>query len=136
MSIETQTVAEASELEELKARLDAWRQGRKKGVHVPKELWEAAVALSKQHTVAELSRVLRLDYGRLKKRIIGSGQNAPPEKGSAPRFVKIDTPEPALDADCVVELENAKGVKLRMLFRKGSDLDFAALGKAFWRNGG
>ena len=125
-----------SELEQLKNRFEEWREHRKKGARVPKELWDSAIRLSKDHSVSELSRILRLDYPKLKKRVGALRHN--PEKGKImpPTFVEIGTTQPAVDADCILEFENPKGVKVKIHFRRGSDLDFAALSKAFWRNGG
>ena len=135
MSIESQT-SNGSELEELKNRFAEWRQHRKRGARVPKELWDSAVGLSSKHSVSEISRILRIDYPKLKRRVEALRHKS--EKGivSPATFVEVGTTQPTTDVVCVVEFENSAGVKLRMLFRKGSDLDFAALSKAFWRHDG
>ena len=135
MSTENQK-PDATDLGQLKNRFADWRRQRKRGARVPKELWESAVALSSKHSVSEISRTLRIDYPRLKRRVEAAG-NTPEEGECSPAtFVEVGTTEFTPSADCVVEFENAKGMKVRMCFRKGSDLDFAALSKAFWRNGG
>lgn len=135
MNIDDQT-AVGSELEQLKSRFEEWRQHRKKGSRVPKELWDSAIRLSKDHSVSELARTLRLDYPKLKKRAAALRHDSEKRETVPPTFVEVGTTKPAVDADCILEFENSKGVKVKMHFRRGSDLDFAALGKAFWRNGG
>ena len=135
MSIENQTAIQ-TELEQLKNRFEEWRQHRKKGSRVPKELWDSAIKLSNKHTVSELARTLRLDYPKLKKRVGALRQDSEKGKAVPPTFVEVGTTQPTTDADCIVEFENSKGVKVRMHFRKRSDLHFAALSKAFWRNNG
>jgi signal recognition particle subunit SEC65 len=135
MSTEKQT-PDATDLEELKNRFADWRRQRKRGARVPKELWESAVGFSSTHSVSEISRTLGIDYARLKRRV-ETARNTP-EKGKClpATFVEVGAAELTPNADCVVEFENAKGIKVRMCFRKGRDLDFATLSKAFWRNGG
>jgi hypothetical protein len=125
------------ELEELRGRFDQWRQNRKKGSRVPKELWDSAVRLSKDYSASQLSRVLRLHYSQLKKRIASMSPTRECEEQNAapPAFVELDTSQPMFPAECLVEFEDSRGVKVRMYFRKPGDLDFAAMSKAFWRNG-
>ena len=47
----------------------SWRRDRKRGEKIPKELWQAAVELSEQYSLDELSGTLTLDYERLEKRV-------------------------------------------------------------------
>jgi hypothetical protein len=127
------------ELEELRGRFEQWRQNRKRGSRVPKDLWDAAVGLTKDYTLSQLSRVLGLHYGQLRKRTQSKATLRDPdgERTAPPVFVELGTSQPprTLSADCVVEFENPRGVKVRMHFRKPRDLDLAAVSKAFWRNG-
>jgi len=131
------------DLEELRGRFEQWRQNRKRGSRVPKDLWEAAVGLTKDYSLSQLSRVLGLHYGQLRKRTQSKAtvqpvlSNPDGESTASPVFVELGTSQPpgAMPADCVVEFENPRGVKVRMYFRKPEDLDLAAVSKAFWRNG-
>jgi hypothetical protein len=127
------------ELEELRRRFDQWRQNRKRGSRIPKDLWDAAVGLTKDYSLPQLSRVLGLHYGQLRKR--SQSSSAPEDREgkatAAHTFVELGlTQSPRKPfADCVVEFEDSRGEKVRLYFRKPGDVDFAAVSRAFWRNG-
>jgi len=127
------------ELEELRSRFDQWRQKRKRGSRIPKDLWDAAVGLTKDYPLPLLSCVLGLHYGQLRKRSQSSAgvQDGEGKASAAPVFMELGTTQsPQIpSADCVVEFEDSRGAKVRLYFRKPRDVDFAAVSKAFWRNG-
>ena len=59
----------SSELEELGGRFEQWRKSQVGRRRLPEELWAAAVAMAGQQGVYQTSRVLRLDYANLKRRM-------------------------------------------------------------------
>jgi hypothetical protein len=72
------------------------------------------------------SRVLRLDYARLKAQL-GPGPTDQVKSTSAfVEFVAAGSPE------CVVELENARGKKMRIQLRGVASPDLAELSRMFW----
>ena len=53
----------------LMARVECWRESRRKGSAMPGELWEAAVELAAEHGVYAVSRQLRMSYESLRRRV-------------------------------------------------------------------
>lgn len=54
----------------VKQQFEQWRNSRvNRREPIPQELWQAAVELCKTHSIAHVSRSLRLSYTELKKRI-------------------------------------------------------------------
>ena len=118
----------------VKAQFEAWRQTRKNSREpIPEVLWKAAARLSKKYSVNIISKILHLNYTDLKKRVHGNPSGA---------LIRSDVPDKFIEMDCrslpecIVEMEDAKGSKMRMCFRGKSDLDLPELWKAFWRKEG
>jgi hypothetical protein len=58
----------SADLLELKTRFETWRINRKYVREpIPDDLWNAAADLSRRYPTSLVSRVLKLDSGRLKK---------------------------------------------------------------------
>ena len=61
--------AEDLSIDEVRSRIDAWREARPgTGRHMPKILWAAAAQLAKVHGVGPIARELELNSNRLKQR--------------------------------------------------------------------
>jgi hypothetical protein len=136
--IEQSSVAD-DDLQGIKQRLQDWRSQRKLGEHIPALLWAAAVDAAKEHGVYRVAIELRLDYAGLKRRVEGAGAMA--RRGQvAPQFVELVTspamqPAPAATAgrhECVVEMENARGAKMRVHLDGPGMASLASLCSAFW----
>lgn len=57
-------------LQAVQQQFQAWRDNRdSKRERIPQHLWEAAVALCREHTVYHVCKNLRLSYRDLKKRL-------------------------------------------------------------------
>ena len=119
-------------LEQVKQRFALWRLGRKRGEHISGALWDAAVRLVGQHGLQRTAQELRVDCDRLKRRLEGEAIPALVSKAEH-QFVEMFAP-PALSATqtcaCIVEMENARGGKMRVEL-KGLD-GLAGLFNAFW----
>ena len=48
----------ALSLEQVQQRFKSWRQRRKKRTHIPQSLWKAAVTLSQEYSICQLSKAL------------------------------------------------------------------------------
>ncbi len=67
-----------------------------------------------RYGVNKTARALGLDYYELKRRL-DSGPGAPAAKeGAIGRFVEVVAAAPALNGECVVEVESAGGTKMRV----------------------
>ena len=105
-------------LEQVKQQLHVWRAGRKQGEHIPAPLWAAAAGAAKEHGLYRVAIELHLDYAGLKRRFEDAGVR-PPRGELAPRFVELFAPaastaSAAGRAQCVVEMANARGAKMRV----------------------
>jgi len=91
-------------LESVQQRFETWRSHRAKRDRIPEYLWEAAARACELHSVAHVSRSLRLSYTKLKKRVSS--------KPSEPHFM-------AIDLSCVsgawqLECDRPDGASLRL----------------------
>jgi hypothetical protein len=112
----------------LQQELDQWRSAQKGRAKLPESYWRAAVDLAKQYGVFRTAQPLRLDYTRLKQRLVGA---APQRK--SPAFVEVVRP-PAETEGCVVEFESARGAKMRIQWKSSTPPDWTNLLRA-WRDG-
>jgi hypothetical protein len=91
----------------------------------------AAISLAAKHSISKISKELVLDYSALKKRVlIKKKDNA--AKMRPPGFIELNLEPPATVAECIVELQDIAGAKMRMHFRGKTDFDLLELAKAFW----
>jgi len=116
---------------ELQQQLDQWRGAQKGRAKLPEPFWQAAVDLAKQYGVFQTAQPLRLDYTRLKRRLIGA---VPQRKSPRPAFVELVRPQPAEMEGCVIEFESAQGAKMRIQWRSNTPPDWTSLLRV-WRDG-
>lgn len=117
-------------LSEVRSKFERWRKSRHRGSRIPSALWQRAVDAAREHGVSKAAQALRLDYYGLKKRL----ESAPELSGSEPAtgrgFLEIplwSTPE------CVLELEDAQGSRLRVELKGASPAELEPLAQAFWK---
>ena len=119
-------------LEQVKQRFVLWREGRKRGERISNALWAAAVGLVERHGLLRTAQELRIDCDGLRKRI-ARGAGSKHIREAQAQFVELFAP-PALStaptAECVVEMENSRGGKMRVELKSLDGL--AGLTSAFW----
>jgi hypothetical protein len=121
-------------LENVRGRFQAWRRTRKVRTRIPDPLWAAAVKMAGKYGIHQTAKTLRIDYYGLKRRVeeeAVSSSDAPAE-GSVATFVELAGPLPAGCGECVVELEDADGAKMRVHFNGVEAPDLVALSRSFW----
>lgn len=123
-------------LEEVQARIEAWRKDPTSPKLMPEELWEAAASLSGEYSPHRISKALRLNYRGLKKRIAPEQKKPAVINEPPPEFVELAFGHSPSMAECIVEMEDGSGAKMRMHFRGRTDFDLLELGRAFWRREG
>lgn len=123
-----------SPLDAVQNKFETWRASRtKKRQHIPDELWKAAKDLTRTHSINQVAKALRLNYTDLKKRI--SPKVEPPSvKSPPPSFIKFDIEPPLTQKECIIEMEDGNGAKMKMAFRGQTNHDLIELSKAFWNN--
>jgi hypothetical protein len=75
---------------------------------------------------------LVVDYSALKKRVPIKKKDSA-AKMSPPGFIELNLEPPAAVSECIVEMQDILGAKMRMHFRGKTDFDLLELAKAFWR---
>jgi hypothetical protein len=122
-------------LKKTRRRFERWRQTGPGKSRIPERLWDAAVMMAQKYGLARTASVLRLDYNRLKKRL---GQNAGESSATLPgaaktTFVEFPAAVRPATAECVVELEDGGGSKMRIHLKGAEAPDLAALSRNFFR---
>ena len=121
-----------SELVGVQRRFAQWRRTRKRGARIPESLWALAVKLSATHGFHPTAKALGLDYYGLKKRVAQTAATptvATPPNGT---FVELATPLLASPRECIIELENVAGARMRVHVKGGDAPDLVALARSLW----
>ena len=105
-------------LTQLKERFARWRAVRKLGMRIPARLWAAAVEMVAVDGAYRVAGELNLDYDMLKRRVAMAGGKVTTTE-VAPRFVELFAAAGAMRApstqpECVVEMANARGARMRV----------------------
>jgi hypothetical protein len=117
----------------LKQRLEHWRQGRKRGERIPEVLWRAARKLAQRLGLAPTVRLLKLDYYTLKHRLEGKAL-------TEPAFIELDRVSAmpgntsqisSSQAEWSIEIEERRGLKLRVQYKGLQAPDLGLLGRSF-----
>lgn len=152
-------------LEAVRRRFEDWRRGHRARSRLPERLWVSAVELGRTHGINRTARALRLDYYSLKKRVESSsrkwiesvrpatiGRNAATigrKTAAAPRdpkgptsatFLEVGPLPSAVAGECIVELEDGEGARMRVHLKGAEAIeravpDLAALARSFWGAG-
>ncbi|HSY08108.1 MAG TPA: hypothetical protein VK820_06195 [Steroidobacteraceae bacterium] len=128
--------AEREMIDELRGRIDAWRQSDSKSRAMPDDLWEDASAAAQMLGVHRVSRELGLNYQALQRRA-ATGATLPAQ--SPPEFIELGgLPAAMNDAgggdEAVVDVVGADGTKLTVRLKGPSvSTNLAALVKAVWK---
>lgn len=117
-----------ADLAKARERFVAWRRTKRPQSRIPARLWNLAVRLAGKHGLNPAASALRLDYYSLKKQVEQAGSNA----GSDAAFVEVVAAPQSPDGECIVELENSTGAKLRVTLKGHAPPDLAALARGFW----
>ena len=116
------------EIKRVRDRLEDWRRKKRtRRERIPDRLWSAAAALCRDHSVHRISRWLHLNHTDLKRRV----EAALPKKGE-PTFLELVSAAPASSPECMVELEDACGARMKIHLRGAEVMDLAALTELFW----
>ena len=117
-------------------RFARWRKAHTGRLPIPQPLWMAAAEVAREHGVFRTAKVLSLEYGKLKRLTTESRparrRNTQPSELPA-TFVELLTPGTVGGAECVIELEGARG-KMRVQWKGNAIPDLAGLGRVLWES--
>ena len=123
-------------LERVRRRFERWRRTRKGRTPIPDPLWASAVKLAGTYGISRTASVLRVHYYSLKKRVDKEAASSPDESGraSVAPFVELAVPTSPSSGcgECLLELEDAGGAKMRVHLKGVAAPDLAALSRSFW----
>ena len=115
-------------LSDVESQFARWRRSRRRGTRIPVALWDAAVGAARDCGVSKVSGALRLDYYKLKQLLeAASGL----ETGGGGAFLEIPLPTSPM-SECVFELEDAQGARLRVALKGASPAELEPLARALW----
>ncbi len=121
-------------VEGVRRRFQRWRGARKIRSRIPEPLWAAAVKLAGTHGIHRTAKALQVNYYALKKRVeegMPAAAGLPADSPLA-AFVELP-PAPATDScECILELEDAGGAKMRVCVKGCQTPDLPALSRSFW----
>jgi hypothetical protein len=109
-----------------------WRKTRRHGEPMPESLWAMAANLAGKHGVVRVARHLRLDYYSLKDRHEGMARQGIPQSEKKPAFIELALPSPVAVPECIVELENPRGSRMRIQLKGAGVPDLTLLSRSFW----
>ena len=123
-------------LERARQRFERWRRTRKGHARIPESLWSVAVKAARRFGLHRTSRALRLEYRVLKRRVeVDAADPASSQKEAAPSFVELLAVGKGSRPECVVELEDPSGARMRIELNGIAPSDLAALTRSL-RAGG
>ena len=115
----------------VRRRFERWRATRTGCSRIPADLWASAVKAAGRYGLCPTARALGLDYNALKKRVAATSSDRTDAPGIA-TFVELAVPAAGGMTECIVELENTGGAKMRIHLKGVASPDLAALSRSFW----
>ena len=109
-------------------KIEQWRERHRPRARIPEELWREAAELACAYGINRTAKALRLDYYSLKKRVAAVARSGE----RAPEFVEIlPGGMPAPRPECLIEVEDGRGARMRIRLQGGDLPDVAALTRVF-----
>jgi len=149
-------------LEGVRRRFEQWRATRKAHARIPDSLWASAAVMADRYGISRTAQALGVNYEALKKHLgpkpaanhhtlkrrierRPAAANSELARSEAAQFVELPRFVSAADhfvvpdlrsvpGDCLLELEDGGGAKMRVRLRGVGMPDLAALGRSFWES--
>jgi len=122
-------------LEEVAKLFENWRHTKPRRRSIPPPLWHAAVSLSSNYSVSQISRSLGLSYTELKNRVSVLPDAQLPEHDPHPKFIELDLGQSCPVTSFVLEKEDKHGSRTTMTVKVPGGSDLLELIKAFCSQG-
>ena len=103
---------------------ERWRRSHRGRLPIPEGLWASAAAAARQHGVFRTAKILRLEYGKLKR--MAEAASGSPQPATAPTAFLELMPQPVGVSDCLIEVEGPGG-KMRLQWKGATASDLAGL---------
>ena len=122
-----------AQLARTRRRFERWRQARRGRSPIPKPLWDSAVKAAGKYGVHRTAQALGLDYYSLKKHVGAAASPSKSDRQAAATFVELTSPVSGGGPECILELEDPGGAKMRVHLKGVEAPDVVALSRSFWR---
>jgi len=116
----------------VRQRFERWRSSHRGRSPIPEGLWASAAEVAREHGVFRTAKVLRLEYGKLKRMV----EAVPPAAGrplGPATFLELLPSQAAGPSECLIELEGPRG-KMRIQWKGATAPDLAALSRTLWES--
>ena len=112
-------------------RFQRWRSSHQGRLPIPERLWAAAAEAARKHGVFPTAKVLRLEYGKLRRMAEAA---RPSKRPTAPptTFLELMSPQAGV-SECLIELEGPRG-KMRIQWKGATGADLAGLSRVLWES--
>ena len=110
-------------MQRLCRRFELWRRSHRGRLPIPERLWASAAAVAREHGVFRTAKVLRLEYGKLKR--MAEAANRGSQLTTPTAFLEL-MPQGFGAPDCLIELEGPRG-KMRIQWKGVTASDLAGL---------
>jgi hypothetical protein len=119
-------------MQRIHRRFERWRSSHQGRLPIPEALWASAAAVAREHGVFRTAKILRLEYGKLKRMV---ESDAPARRAPAPpaEFLELVAPQTDGLSECLIELEGPRG-KIRIQWKGAAAPDLAGLSRALWES--
>ena len=121
----------AAGLQELARQFEEWRSSHSGRRPIPEALWMRAADLAREHGVFRTAKVLRLDFGKLKRQMAPAQAQAKAVSCPPPAFVEFLPPQTTAACECVIEVEGPRG-RMRIEWKGTTSPDLCGLSRALW----
>jgi len=121
-------------LEGVRRRFERWRETRRGRARIPDSLWAAAARVAGRYGISRTAGVLGVNSSRLREHLgtQAAAVGSETETKDVARFVELSAFAGSGACQCLLELEDGSGAKLRVRLRGTGMPDLAALGRSFW----
>jgi hypothetical protein len=121
-------------MQKIYRRFERWRSSHQGRLPIPKALWASAAETAREHGVFRTAKILRLEYGKLKRMTMSA---APVKRRPTPsaEFLELVATQvapagPGL-SEFLIELEGPRG-KMRIQWKGPMAPDLAGLSRGLW----
>jgi hypothetical protein len=118
-------------MQRISRRFERWRRSHRGRLPIPGRLWASAAEVAREHGVFRTAKVLRLEYGKLKRLAENAAHGSRATAPSA-TFLELMSSAAGL-SECLIELEGPRG-KMRIQWKGATGVDLAGLSRVLWES--
>ena len=119
-------------MQRLSRRFERWRSSHHGRLPIPERLWASAAEAAREHGVFRTSKVLHLEYGKLKRLAGAVARRRPVAPPTA--FLELMSSSAAAGlSEWPIELEGPRG-KMRIQWKGATGTDLAGLSRVLWES--